>query len=85
MPPLIFALGRLMDLMRSLLSLTTIVQPDGSNAISSISKAELFAQTFANNTALDDSRLVPPSPPPSDYFMLPSSGKLHSPDAPALN
>ena len=25
-------------------------QPDGTNAISSISKAELFAQTFANNS-----------------------------------
>ena len=70
MPPLIFALGRLMDLMRSLLSLTTLVQPDCSNAISSISKGELFAQTFSKNSTLDDSGVVPPSPPPSDYFML---------------
>ena len=50
---------------------TPLAQPDGTNAISSISKAELFAQTFANNSTLDDSGLVPPSPPPSDYFMLP--------------
>ena len=42
----------------------------GANAISSISKAELFTQTFAKNSTLDDSGLVPPSPP-SDYFMLP--------------
>ena len=52
-------------------SFPPLVQPDGTNAISSISKAELFAQTFANNSTLDDSGLVPPSPPPSDYFMLP--------------
>ena len=26
---------------------------------------------FAKNSTLDDSGLVPPSPPPSDYFMLP--------------
>ena len=37
----------------------------------SISKAELFAQIFANISTLDDSGLVPPSPSPSDYFMLP--------------
>ncbi|MPC65604.1 hypothetical protein E2C01_059742 [Portunus trituberculatus] len=30
---------------------------------------ELFSQTFANNSTLDDSRVVPPSPPSSDYFM----------------
>ena len=43
--------------------------PDGSTAVSSISKAELFAQTFAHNSTLDDSGLIPPSPPPSDYIM----------------
>ena len=36
-----------------------------------LSKAELFAQTFAKKSTLDDSGLVPPSPPSSDYFMLP--------------
>ncbi|MPC69217.1 hypothetical protein E2C01_063434 [Portunus trituberculatus] len=36
--------------------------------ISSISKAKLF-QIFANNSTLDDSGFVPPSPPPFDYFM----------------
>ena len=39
-------------------SFPPLVQPDGTNAISSISKAELFAQTFANNSTLDDSGLV---------------------------
>ena len=43
--------------------------PDGSTAVSSISKAELFAQTFAQNSTLDDSGLIPPSLPPSDYIM----------------
>ena len=43
--------------------------PDGSTAVSSISKAELFSHTFANNSTLDDTGHVPPSPPPSDYFM----------------
>ena len=52
-------------------SFPPLFQPDGTTAISSISKAELFAQTFAKNSTLDDSGLVPPSPPPSDYFMLP--------------
>ena len=52
-------------------SFPPLVQPDGTNAISSISKAELFTQTFVNNSTLDDSGLVPPSPSPSDYFMLP--------------
>ena len=51
-------------------SFPPLVQPDGTNAISSISKAELFAQTFAKKSTLDDSGLVPPSPPPFDYFML---------------
>ena len=35
-------------------------------------KAELFAETFANNSCtLNDFGLVPPSPLLSDYFMLP--------------
>ncbi|MPC12862.1 hypothetical protein E2C01_005577 [Portunus trituberculatus] len=28
-------------------------------------------KTFAKYSTLDDSGLVPPSPPPSDYFMSP--------------
>ncbi|MPC51801.1 hypothetical protein E2C01_045655 [Portunus trituberculatus] len=36
-------------------------------AITSVSKAELFSQTLAKNSTLDDSGLVPPSPPSSDY------------------
>ena len=44
-------------------------QPDGSTAVSFISKTELFAQTFALNSTLDDSGLIPPSPPPSDIIM----------------
>ena len=50
-------------------SFPPMFHPDGSTAVSSISKAELFAQTFANNSSLDDSGLVPPSPPPFDYTM----------------
>ncbi len=42
---------------------------DGSTAVSSISKAKLFAQTFALNSTLDDSGLIYPSSPPSDYIM----------------
>ena len=53
-------------------SFPPLVQPDGTNAISCVCKAELFFQTFANNSTLDDSGLVPPSPLPSDYFMLPN-------------
>ena len=52
-------------------SFPSLVQLDGTNAISFISKAELFAQTFAKNPTLDDSGLVTPSPTPSDNFMLP--------------
>ncbi|MPC26450.1 Proton-coupled amino acid transporter 4 [Portunus trituberculatus] len=46
-------------------------------------KAELFSQTFANNSTLDDSGLVPRSPPPSDYFM-PSIKVLRNDDFHAL-
>ncbi|XP_063864361.1 uncharacterized protein LOC135102784 isoform X1 [Scylla paramamosain] len=52
-------------------SFPPLFQPDCSTAITSISKAELFAQTFAKNSTLDDSGLVPLFPPLSDYFMLP--------------
>ena len=37
--------------------------------LSSFSKAELFAQTFATNSTLDDTGHIPPTPPPSDYFI----------------
>jgi hypothetical protein len=43
--------------------------PDGNVATSSSDKAELFSQTFASNSTLDDSGTVPPSPPPSDLLM----------------
>ncbi|MPC22787.1 hypothetical protein E2C01_015813 [Portunus trituberculatus] len=50
-------------------SFPPLFHPDGTTAISSVSKAELFSQTFAKSSTLDDSGLVPPSPPPSDYFV----------------
>ena len=50
-------------------SFPPLFQPDGNTSVTSISKAELFANTFARNSTLDDSGLVPPSPPPSDYIM----------------
>ena len=50
-------------------SFPPLSQPDGNFAVSSISKAELFAQTFAVNSTLDDSGHVPPTPPPSDSFI----------------
>ncbi len=43
--------------------------PDGFTAISHISKAELIAQTFAVILMLDDSGLIPLTPPPSDFTM----------------
>ncbi|MPC19900.1 hypothetical protein E2C01_012831 [Portunus trituberculatus] len=51
-------------------SFPSLFHPDGTTAISSVSKAELFSQTFTNNSTSDDSGLVPLSPPSSDYFML---------------
>ena len=50
-------------------SFPPMILPDGTTAISSISKAELFTHTFARNSTLDDSGLVPPSPPPFDSIM----------------
>ncbi|MPC54134.1 hypothetical protein E2C01_048041 [Portunus trituberculatus] len=46
-------------------SFPPLFHPDGTTAISSVSKAEVFSQTFANNSTMDDSGLVPPSPLPS--------------------
>ncbi|MPC38994.1 hypothetical protein E2C01_032513 [Portunus trituberculatus] len=39
-------------------SFPPLFNPDGTTAISSLSKAELFSQTFAKNSTLDDSGLV---------------------------
>ena len=50
-------------------SFPPLLQPDDSTAVSSFSKAELFIQTFATNSTLDDTGHIPPTPPPSDYFM----------------
>lgn len=40
-----------------------------STAVLSISKTELFAQTFAHNSPLDDLELIPPIPSPFDKNM----------------
>ncbi len=37
--------------------------------LSHLSKAELFAQTFALNSTLDDTGLIPPFIPPSNFVM----------------
>ncbi|MPC69949.1 hypothetical protein E2C01_064183 [Portunus trituberculatus] len=46
-----------------------LFHPDGTTAISSVSKAKLYSQTFAHISTLYDSGLISPSPPPCDYFM----------------
>ena len=46
-----------------------LLQSNGSTAVSSFSKAELFTQTFANNSTLDDTGHIPPTPPSSDNFI----------------
>ncbi|MPC59353.1 hypothetical protein E2C01_053371 [Portunus trituberculatus] len=50
-------------------SLSPLFHPDGTTAMSSVSNSELFSQTFADNSTLDDSGFVRPSPPFSDYSM----------------
>ena len=50
-------------------SFPPLCSPDGLTAITSVSKAELFAQTFAANSTLDDSGHFPPTYTPSDNFM----------------
>ncbi|KAK3884497.1 hypothetical protein Pcinc_011235 [Petrolisthes cinctipes] len=50
-------------------SFPPLILPDGNVAISSPDKAELFSQTFAFNSTLDDSGSIPPTPPPSDLLM----------------
>ena len=47
-----------------------LLQPDGSKAVYSFSKAELFAQTFATNSTLDYTGHIPLTPPSSGYFIL---------------
>ena len=55
-----------------------LIQPDGSTTVSffSSSKVELFAQTFATNSTLDDTGHILPIPPPSVYF-IPKIKILH--------
>ena len=48
-------------------SFSTLPKPNGSKAVSSFSKAEFFAQT---NSTLHNTGHIPPTPPPSDYFIL---------------
>ncbi len=50
-------------------SFPPLLNPDGSTAVSSISKAERFSQTFCNNSTLDDPGHIPPTYSPSDSFM----------------
>ena len=50
-------------------SFPLLLKPDGPTAASSFSKSELFAQTFAANSTLHDTGHIPPTPPPSDYFI----------------
>ena len=58
-------------------SFPPLIHPDGNTAVSAISKAELFAQTFASNSTLDDSGHDPPTPPPSNSF-IPKIKILHN-------
>ena len=52
-------------------SFPPLLQPDGPTAVSSFSKAELFAQSFSTtNSTLGGTEHIPPTPPPSDYFIL---------------
>ncbi|KAL7640560.1 UNVERIFIED_CONTAM: hypothetical protein RMT77_008835 [Armadillidium vulgare] len=50
-------------------SFPSLVSSDGSTTVLPSSKAELFAQTFAVNSTLDDSRAVPTPSTPSNSFM----------------
>ena len=51
-------------------SFPPLFHPDGTTAITSGSKVELFPQTFTNNPTLDDSGLVPLSPAPISCLWL---------------
>ena len=48
-------------------SIPPLQLPDGSTAPTSSSKAEVFVQTFASNSTLDDSDATPPILPPSNF------------------
>src|ERR1700755_643843 len=50
-------------------SFPPLVSSDGTTAILHSSKAELFAQTFASNSTLDDSGAVPSPSTPSNSFI----------------
>src|SRR6201990_2957004 len=50
-------------------SFPPLVSSDGPTAVLPSSKAELFAQTFASNSTLDDSGAVPSPSTPSNSFM----------------
>ncbi|MCP4269761.1 MAG: hypothetical protein GY777_30010, partial [Candidatus Brocadiaceae bacterium] len=50
-------------------SFPPLFYPDGSVAIFSSDKAQLFAQTFYSSSNLDDFGAVPPSPPPSNLLL----------------
>src|ERR1700755_981714 len=50
-------------------SFSSLVSSDGTTAILPSTKAELFAQTFASNSTLDDSGAIPPPSTPSNSIM----------------
>ena len=50
-------------------SFPPLLLPDGTTAVSSVSKAELFSQTFSKNSTLDDSGHIPPTLPASDCLL----------------
>lgn len=47
-----------------------LLNPDGSTAITSVSKAELFSQTLPLNSTLEDSGHIPTIHLSSDFTML---------------
>ncbi|KAL7644718.1 UNVERIFIED_CONTAM: hypothetical protein RMT77_004531 [Armadillidium vulgare] len=51
-------------------SFPPLVSPDGTTAVLTSSKAELFAQTFASNSTLDDSELFLLLQLPSTHLCL---------------
>src|ERR1700755_1621115 len=50
-------------------SFPPLISSDATTAVLPSSKAELFAQTFASNSTLDDSGAIPPPSTPSNSFM----------------
>lgn len=47
-----------------------LFNPDGTAAVTSISKTKLFTQAMCTNSTPDSSGLLPPIQPPSDYTIL---------------